>query len=77
MAGFSDAIAWQRDTWRSMGMPEAALDRHFSPGGLPYYRTMYECGMLSREEMDLIEQLWPCWQGDPRHILKTVANLLA
>ena len=77
MASLSRALAWQRDVWMSMGMSEAAADRHFSPGGLPYYRTMHACGMLSADEMAAVELLWPTWQGDRRDILKLVAQLLA
>ena len=77
MAGLADALNWQRDTWRSMGMTEEALDRNFSPGGLPYYRTMHACGMLSDDQMLLIEQLWPTWEGDRRDLLKLACQLLA
>lgn len=77
MASLSNALAWQRDIWRSMGMSEAAIDRNFSPGGLPYYRTMHACGMLSDDQMKAIELFWPTWEGDRRNILKLVVQLLA
>jgi hypothetical protein len=77
MGSLSRALAWQRDVWASMGMTEAAIDRNFSPGGLPYYRTMHACGLLSDDEMKAIELLWPGWQGDRRDIPKLVAQLLA
>lgn len=77
MAGLQSALAWQRDIWRSMGMSEAALDRNFSPGGLPHYRTMHGCGLLSDEEMEAVEALWPTWEGDRSELLKLVRDLLA
>jgi hypothetical protein len=74
---FSSTVAWQRDVWSSMGMPEAALDRHLAPGGLPYYRLMHAHGLISDVEMETIEGLWPTYQGDTRDLLKLVVQLLA
>lgn len=73
----TNALAWQRDIWRSMGMTEAALDRNFGPGGLPYYRILHEAGQISDEEMEMIETLWDSWEGDRKEILKIVRQILA
>jgi hypothetical protein len=72
-----NTLAWQRDMWRSMGMPEAAIDRHFSPGGLPHYRVLHQAGRISDDEMEMIEALWPTWGGEKRDLLKLVRDLLA
>lgn len=73
----SDAIAWQRDIWRSMGMSDAAIDRAFSPGGLAHYHVLHNAGRITDEEMEMIAALWPGWEGDRRELLKMVRNLLA
>jgi hypothetical protein len=60
-----------------MGMPEAALDRHFGPDGLAYIRILHKNGKVSDEEMEIVEALWPTWTQRGRDLLPAVRGILA